>query len=44
MADDLLPKDINTKVKEAARKCRDAGNGKFWQMLFYEWQCKYACN
>jgi hypothetical protein len=29
MADDLLPKDINTKVKEAARKCRDAGNGKF---------------
>jgi hypothetical protein len=29
MADDLLPKDIGTKVKDVVHKCRDAGNGKF---------------
>jgi hypothetical protein len=29
MADDLLPPDISTKVKNVAQKCRDAGNGKF---------------
>lgn len=28
MADDLLPPEISTKVKNVAQKCRHAGDGK----------------
>jgi hypothetical protein len=29
MADDLLPKEISTKAKQVAEKCRNAGDGRF---------------
>jgi hypothetical protein len=29
MADDLLPKEISTKAKMVADKCRNVGNGRF---------------
>ncbi|PNF17880.1 hypothetical protein B7P43_G02246 [Cryptotermes secundus] len=44
MADDLLPKDISTKVKNVVHKCRDAGNGidDECEMAMALTKCAYA--